>query len=69
MILSVQLNDWQVVRVLGNGCFGQVLMVRNSKTRKVLAWKRFTTDRLLSANNLGNRTLELLQREIDIHQR
>ena len=64
-----RISDWRVGHVLGQGQFGTVVQARNIHTRKVVAWKRYETPRLLSGAERGSRVLELLDREIRIHRR
>ena len=65
----VRLADWKAGQTLGQGHFGIVVKANNLRTHQVVAWKRFPTPRLLAAAKQGGRVLELLEREIQIHQR
>ena len=64
-----KLWDWHVGRILGKGHFGCVVQARHVPTKEVVAWKRFSTRRIKSAIQKGSRILEILEREIQIHQR
>jgi hypothetical protein len=66
---KMNMTDWKLGPLLGEGQFGRVILARHRSTHQLVAWKRFSTRRLMEAANRGSRLLDLLQREVDIHQR
>lgn len=68
-IRSSDSDDWKLGRLLGKGNFGHVVQARHVHSHQIVALKRFSRHALVRQQQRGRRTLELLQREIQIHAR
>lgn len=62
-------TDYELKGKLGEGHFGSVLLVRKRSSKAFFAWKRFETASVVASARQGGRIIELLEREIQIHQR